>query len=467
MADRDLVVIGAGAAGLSVANVAARLGLRVTLIERGAMGGECLNTGCVPSKALLACAHAAMAAREAGRYGVRLPPPEIAWAAVRAHVQGAIATIAPTDSRARYERLGAEVLQADARFVAPDTVAVDVRRISARRIVLATGSRPAIPDVPGLAGIPYLTNETVFDLAEAPGHLLILGAGAMGVELAQAFAGLGCRVTLIARGRLLPGEDEELAAGLRQVLTDAGVTLREHTRIAVAEPGPALVAEGGDRLAGTHLLLATGRRPAFEGLGLEEGQVAATKHGIATDLGLRSTSNRRVWAAGDCADPQGLGPRRLTHVATQHAGIVIRSAIFHLPARLSYQALPRVIYTAPELAQVGLTAAAAPGCTVLRWNFAENDRAIAEGRPSGLVKLVVDRRGRLIGGGVLAPNAGELAGTIALLIGRRGGVRTLAGLVFPYPTRAEALKRAAATLYAPKLFASRTRRLARLLARLP
>lgn len=462
MADRDLVVIGAGAAGLSVANVAARLGLRVTLIERGTMGGECLNTGCVPSKALLAAAHAAMSARDAARYGIRLPPPEIDWPAVLAHVQNAIATIAPTDSAARYESLGAEILHAEARLTAPGTIAVAGREITARRIVLALGSRPAIPDIPGLSTLPYLTNETLFTLPERPGHLLILGAGPMGVEMAQAFAELGAPVTLVARGRILPTEDAELAAFLADTLRAAGVTIHEHLDVTAAEPGPTLLTSTGGRLAGTHLLLATGRRPTLDGL--DAARIATTPRGIATDRSLRSPTNRRVWAIGDCADPQGLGPRRLTHVATQHAAIVIRNALFHLPARLDYTTLPRVIYTDPELAQIGATAV--PGGQTLRWSLAENDRAIAEGRPVGLVKLHLDHAGRLRGASILAPDAGEMAPMIALLIGRRHGLRALADLVVPYPTRAEALKRAAGTFYAPKLFAAGPRRLARLLARL-
>lgn len=471
MDKRDLVVIGAGSGGLSVANVAARLGLRVTLVEQDAMGGECLNTGCVPSKALLACAHVAGVVRDAGRYGVVLPSPEIDWAGVRAHVRGAIAAIAPADSVERYRGLGCEVLQARARLVAPDAVEVEGRRITSRRIVLAVGSRPAIPPLPGLDRVPYLTNETLFDLPERPDHLLILGAGAMGVEMAQAFALLGSRVTLLARGRMLPGMDPELTAPLRDLLAASGVVMREGIEAVAVEAGPVLVLRGGERVAGTHLLLATGRLPAIEGLGLEAAGVAATVRGIATDSGLRSLTNRRVWAVGDCADPQGVGPRRFTHVASQHAGIVVRRALFHLPARLSYAALPRIVYTEPELAWVGLTeaeaAASGQACTVLRHPFAENDRAIAEGRTAGFAKLVVDRRGRVLGGGALAPGAGEMAGALALLIGRRGGARSLAALVVAYPTRFEAFRKASSNLYVPKLFGSGPRRLARLLARLP
>ena len=393
MAERDLVVVGAGAAGLSVANVAARLGLAVTLIEQGEMGGECLNTGCVPSKALLACAHVAEAAREAGRFGVRLPPPEIDWHGVLAHVRGTIAAIAPVDSAERYRVLGCEVLRGRARLAGPHAVEVEGRVIAARRIVLAVGSRPAIPPLPGLDGVPYLTNETVFQLEERPEHLLILGAGAMGVEMAP-----------------------------------------------------------------------------LDALGLDAAGVASTPRGIATDLALRSVTNRRVWAVGDCADPEGAGPRRYTHVASQHAGVVVRGALFRLPARLSYAALPRVVYTEPELAWVGLTEAEARSedraCTVLKAPLSENDRAVAEGRTAGLAKIIVDRRGRILGAGALAPAAGEMAAALGLLIGRRGGARALAALVVAYPTRFEVLKKAAGNLFMPTLFGTGPRRAARLLARM-
>jgi pyruvate/2-oxoglutarate dehydrogenase complex dihydrolipoamide dehydrogenase (E3) component len=471
LADHDLVVIGAGAAGLSVANVAARLGLAVTLVEQGEMGGECLNTGCVPSKALLACAHAAGAAREAGRFGVRLPPPEIDWRGVRAHVRGAIAAIAPVDSAERYRGLGCEVLRGRARLVGPRAVAIDGRVMTARRIVLAVGSRPAIPPLPGLDGVPYLTNETVFQLEERPAHLLILGAGAMGVEMAQAFALLGARVTLIARDRVLPGVDEDLAAPLRDQLVAAGVAVWEGADAVAAENGPALRFRDGRHVSGTHLLVATGRRTALDGLGLDAAGIASTAQGIETDLGLRSVTNRRVWAVGDCADPRGAGPRRFTHVASQHAGVVVRGALFGLPARLSYAALPRVVYTEPELAWVGLTEAEARARgrarTVLQAPLAENDRAIAEGRRAGLAKIIVDHRGRIVGAGALAPAAGEMAAALSVLIGRRGGARVLASLVVAYPTRFEVVKRACSALFTPALFGPGPRLAARLFARIP
>jgi len=466
----DLAVIGAGAAGLSVTAVAAQLGLRVALIERDRMGGDCLNVGCIPSKALLAAAHTAEAAQAAGGFGIRLPVPQIDWGQVQAHVHGVITAIAPADSEARYRALGASVIRGEARFVAPGTLAVGTERLRARRIVVAAGSRPAIPSIPGLESAPHLTNETLFDLPARPGHLLILGGGPIGLEMADAFAGLGSRVTVVEAAVIASREDPELTGGLRAALTARGVVILENVAVRSVDPGPVLMMGDGRRVEGSHVLVATGRQPALDSLSLDAGGVRATAAGIATDQGLRSLTNRRVFAAGDIADPQGIGPRAFTHVGSYHAAIVIRRALFRLPARLDYRALPRVIYTDPELAQAGVTEAEAAQAgrrvTVLRWPLADNDRAQTERDPTGLAKLVVEK-GRVIGAGILAPHAGEMISAWALAISRRVPLSALAGLIVPYPTRSEAGKRAAASFYAPRLFSARTKALVQLLARLP
>ena len=455
MPDFDLAVIGAGAAGLSVTAAAAQLGLRVALIERDRMGGDCLNAGCVPSKALLAASHAAAAAGRAGRFGIRLPEPQIDWDAVAAHVHGAIAAIAPMDSVARYRALGATVMQGEARFLDPGALSVDGKRLTARRVVIAAGSRPAMPPIPGLQSAAPLTNETIFAQMSRPSHLLVLGGGPLGLEMAAAHAALGCRVTLVEQASIAGTEDPELVDALRRALGRQGVAIREGTRVVAAEAGPTLVLADGERIGGSHLLVAAGRRPNLEALALDAGNVRAGPHGIATDGGLRSLTNRRVYAAGDIADPAGLGPRAFTHVGAYHATIIVRRAIFRLPARLDYAALPRVIHAAPELAQAGMTEAEACDAgmkpRVLRWPMAENDRAIVEQDTAGMVKLVV-ARGRVVGAGILAPHAGEMIGLWALAIAARVRLSVLAGLVLPYPTRAEAGKRAAGSLYAAALF---------------
>jgi pyruvate/2-oxoglutarate dehydrogenase complex dihydrolipoamide dehydrogenase (E3) component len=468
MQEYDLIVIGAGAAGLSVAAGAAQLGVRVALIERDRMGGDCLNFGCVPSKALLAAGHAAQAARQANRFGIRLPEPVVDWDAVRTHVQGVIATIAPTDSEERFRALGANVIRGEARFVAPDAISVDGKRFTARRIVIAAGTTAFVPPIPGLAEVPFWTNTSLFDLEEKPSHLLILGGGPIGLEMADAFSGLGCAVTVLEGASIAGKEDPELVAGLRDALTARGIVLHEGVAVAAVEPGPVLVLADGRRVSGSHLLVAVGRRPSLASLALEAAGVTATRLGIATDAGLRSISNKRVFAAGDIADPVGIGPRAFTHAAGYHGGIIIRRALFRLPAKVDYSALPRVTYTELELAQVGRTEAEARAAgltvTVLRAPMAENDRAIAERETRGLVKLVVSK-GRVVGAGILAPGAGEIIGAWTLAVASRTKLSALAGLIAPYPTRSEAGKRAAGSYYTAKLFSDWTRTLVRLLAR--
>ncbi len=475
MDSTDIAIIGAGAAGLSVATISAALGLRVVLVERGAMGGDCLNFGCVPSKALLAAAHAAQAAREAGRFGVRTGEVTVDWPAVQAHVQGAIAAIAPNDSAERFRGMGVDVIRAAAHFTAPDEIEAGTRRIRFRRCVIAAGSAAIVPDLPGLSGLPYLTNETLFDLAEAPAHLLILGGGPIGIEMAQAHARLGCAVTLVeAAPSIAAREDPEAVDALRRALRRDGVTIIEGAAAIAAEAdaeGIALLLADGTRVAGSHLLLALGRAPRLAALDLATAGIEATRQGIAVGPDLRSRSNRRVWATGDIADPAGIGPRAFTHVASQHAGLIVRSMLFRLPTRLSYAALPRVTYCDPELAQVGLTEAearAAGTCAeVVRWPLAENDRAVAEGIEAGIVKLVLDRRARLVGATVLAPGAGDWAGIFGLMIARRVPLSALAGLVLPYPTLPEAAKRAAGQYYAPRLLKPVVKRVVGWLMRLP
>lgn len=470
MSDFDLIVVGAGAAGLSVAAGAAQLGASVALIERGTMGGDCLNTGCVPSKALLAAAHSLRAIRRASRFGIIAAEPTIDWDRIRAHVRGVIDTIAPVDSEARFRGLGATVLRGEARFVDSATISVDGRRLTARRFVIAAGSHAAVPPIPGLTNVPYWTNDSLFDLTEQPNHLMILGGGPIGLEMADAFAGLGCRVTVIESGHIAGKEDPELADGLRRILAGRRVTLREGAAVTRIDPGIRLALSDGSNITGSHLLIAAGRSPSLDALNLYAAGVQAGPAGLKTDRGLRSVSNKRVFAVGDIADPVGIGPRAFTHVASYHAGVVIRRMLFRLPARIDYSALPRVTYTDPELAQVGMTAAEATAAglkiRILRWPMAENDRAIAERETGGLVKVVVSGN-RVVGAGILAPGAGEMISQWTLAIVQRAKLSTLGGLIVPYPTRSEAAKRAVGSAFAAALFSDRTKRLIRIIARLP
>ena len=463
----DICVIGAGSAGLSVAASAAQLGAETVLIEAGRMGGDCLNYGCVPSKALLAAAHAAEAQRHAGRFGVQAQEPAIDFRAVHDHIQGVIAAIAPHDSEERFAGLGVRVLRAAARFTSPEEAAAGDVRIRARRFVIATGSSPLVPPLPGLDRVPYLTNETVFELAERPRHLLILGGGPIGAELAQAFRRLGAAVSVVEMATLLPKDDPELVQVVRQRLQNEGVALHERTRVVAVEPtadGIALQTESDGnraRIDGSHLLIAAGRRPTIAGLDLAAAGVVHSDTGITVDSHLR-TANRRIYAIGDA-----VGGLQFTHLAGYHAGIVIRHALFRLPARVDNRWVPWVTYCDPELAQIGLTEAGARAAghdaRVLRWPFADNDRAQTERTTAGLVKAVVTTRGRILGASIVGPHAGELIQPWLLAMANGLKIGALATMVAPYPTLGEASKRAAGSFYTPQLFSKRTQRLVRFL----
>ncbi|GHD43814.1 dihydrolipoamide dehydrogenase [Thalassobaculum fulvum] len=468
--DVDLCVIGAGAGGLSVAAGASQMGASVVLFERGAMGGDCLNVGCVPSKALLAAAHAAHGADVAGRFGLDMTVAPTDWRRVREHVRGVIAAIAPVDSVERYEGFGVRVIPAHARFTGPRTLEGGGVTVRARFVAIATGSTPSVPPLPGLDGVAYLTNETVFDLDERPSHLLVLGGGAIGCELAQAHARLGCRVTLVEAARLLGPEDPEAADVVRLSLRRDGIDVREGvSAVSVGRSGDGIAltvngADGAETLTGSHLLVATGRRVSFEGLDLDRAGIATDERGrLVLDARLR-TSNRRVFAVGDAA-----GGPQFTHVAGAHAGVVIKNTLFRWPARADNAGVPRVTFTAPELAQVGPTEAelrsAGTAFGVLRWPYAENDRAQAERSVDGFAKVLVAPNGRILGATVVGDAAGELISVWALAIAQRLKVGALAGLVVPYPTRAEIIKRVASSWYVPKLFGDRTRALVRFLMR--
>lgn len=467
----DLCVIGAGPAGLSVAAGAAQMGASVALIEHGKMGGDCLNSGCVPSKSLLASAHAAAAARQADRLGIVAGVPPIDQRRVRDHIADVIAALAPHDSVERFELLGVTVIAGQARFVGPAEVAAGSERIRARRFVVATGSLPVVPTIPGLASVPYLTNETVFDLDELPTHLLVLGGGPMGVELGHAFQRLGAEVTIIEQATILPHHDPELVTVLRRCLSDEGVVVREGAQLQdVRRDARQIIARvedgaGTGELTGSHLLVAVGRRPAIETLDLSSANIRHSPVGIVVDSRLRTT-NRRVFALGDV-----VGGPQFTHVAAHEAGIVLRNALFRWPARIDLGAAPRVIYTHPELAEVGLSEAEARtlyrSVQVLRAPFALNDRAQTERDTDGLVKVVVSAHGRILGAGIVGAGAGDLIQTWVLAIAQRLNIKAIATMIAPYPTRGEANKRAAGDYFAPKLFSETVRRIVRLLSHLP
>lgn len=449
----DLCVIGAGSGGLSLAAGAVQMGARVVLIEGGEMGGDCLNTGCVPSKAMLAAGKAAQAMRDGAAFGIAPVEPLIDFAAVKDHVAGVVATIAPHDSQARFEGLGVTVLRDWAEFISPREVRAGATVIRARRFVIATGSHPAVPPIPGIDTVPFLTNETIFALRERPEHLLILGGGPIGLEMAQAHRRLGVRVTVVEAARVLARDDADCAAVVAASLRAEGVTIFEGVSIARlqrTETGLEAVLSDGEVLHASHLLVAAGRLPAIGRLNLEAAGVAHGRSGITVGAGLRSVSNRRVYAMGDVA-----GGPQFTHLAGAHAGVLIRQILLGLPAKAPVS-VPWVTYTDPELAQVGLTEEAArrthgAALTVLRAEFAGNDRAIAERKGKGLVKVMVVK-GRPVGASIVGPQAGELIGFWALAIAARVKMGAVAGLILPYPTLGETAKRAAGAYFSARLF---------------
>ncbi len=433
--DRNLVVIGAGAGGLVTAYLGAALRARVTLIERGQMGGDCLNSGCVPSKALI---HAATAGLD--------------FAAAKARIGAAIAAIAPHDSIARYRALGVDVRIGEARLLDPWRVAIGDEILTTRAIVIAAGAEPVIPPLPGLADAPFVTSETLWDLADLPRRLVILGGGPIGCELAQAFARLGAAVTIVEQApRLLIREDEEVAALVAQAMVRQGITLLTgHRALAVARTGEGFALqvegkEGARAVAFDRLLVAIGRKPRVSGYGLEEIGVALTRAGtIAVDPWLR-TNYRHILACGDVT-----GPWQFTHMAGHQGGYAALNGLFGWLWRLrpNYDAVPAVTFTTPEVARVGLNAREARekgiAYEVTRYDLAELDRALIEGESEGFVQfLTPPGRDRILGATIVGHGAGEMLAPATLAMRHRLGLRKLLATIHPYPTRSEALRAAA------------------------
>lgn len=465
--EADICVIGAGSAGLSVAAGASQMGARVVLVEKGEMGGDCLNYGCVPSKALLAAGKAAQHAREAGKFGVTLSEPQIDFAEVSTHVRGVIAGIAPHDSQDRFEGLGVTVIREPARFTSPDTLEAGDTGIRAKRFVIATGSQPAMPPIGGLQDVSYLTNETLFGLTVRPEHLIVIGGGPIGCEMAQAHRRLGSRVTLLEAFTLLPKDDPDLVAVVRARLVAEGVDIRESAKVSSVSGrvGAIAVSLGSEEITGSHLLVATGRVPNVEELGLETAGVAFSNKGISVDRRLRTT-NQDIYAIGDVT-----GGYQFTHQASYHAGIVIQNCLFRIPAKADDSNVPWVTYTEPELAHAGLSTAQLAEChrggKVLEASFADNDRARTERQTDGAIKVMVDRRGRIKGVSIVGANAGELLQPWLLAMAQGLKIRAMTGFRAPYPTLGEINKAAAGSYFTPKLYSKLTRLIVRALLKLP
>ncbi|MGE4291602.1 MAG: NAD(P)/FAD-dependent oxidoreductase [Desulfovibrio sp.] len=476
--DFDLCVLGGGAAGLTVASGATRLGMRTLLAEREPLlGGDCLHYGCVPSKTLIKTAKVRQLMNRAREFGLpeaALPP--VDFRDVAARIRSVINTIQAHDSVERFCSLGVRVEFGPARFLDEHRVEIGEKRFSAGRIVIATGSAPAIPPIPGLDSVPFLTNLDVFSLDQLPRSLAVLGAGPIACELGQAFARLGSRVTLIQRGgQILSAEDADLAAVAEQALRAEGVDIRLGCAVREVRQsrsdvevlyeqadGPESVhsdrgGHGIHSVRAERLLVALGRRSNVDGLGLENAGVAFTAGGIAVDARMR-TSRKHIFAAGDVT-----GKHRFTHAAGYEGGIVVTNAAMRLPRRADYTFLPHCTYTDPELAGIGRNEKDCRRegieCVVHTEPFSANDRALAESETRGLVKLILDRRGRPLGVRIAGPHAGELAGEWVAVLRGKVGLSTLAGAVHPYPTLVEINKRIAGNVYAPRIFSERVRKI--------
>jgi len=470
--EADICIIGAGSGGLSIAAGAAQLGLKTVLIEHAEMGGDCLNTGCVPSKALLAAAKRAHMHRKDDIKGIAPHEPEIDFSAVKDHVFDTIKTIEPNDSQERFESLGVTVIRESASFTGPDTVQAGTHIINARHFVIATGSRAVVPPIPGLDKDKAFTNETIFSLREKPDHLLIIGGGPIGIEMAQAHRRLGCKVSVFDRASILPRDDQSNVEIVRQAFLKEGVEL--HERVSIKEVKhddntvTLVIEKDGEteEVSGSHLLVAAGRAPNTDGLDLEKAGVAYDKKGITVDEHLKA-SNSKIFAIGDVA-----GGPQFTHIAGYHAGIIIRQICFKMFwAKVDYKALPWVTYTDPELAQVGLIEDEArkkhgDDIKVAEWHFDENDRAIAERATKGQIRVVTNKKGLILGASIVGPSAGELIGLWALAITNGLKIGAVTGMIAPYPTLSEVSKRAAGAWYTPSLFSDKTRRIVGLLQKL-
>jgi len=466
----DICVIGAGSGGLSVAAAAAAFGVEVVLIEEGKMGGDCLNYGCVPSKALIASAKHAQAIREAPEFGVSAGEPNIDFQAVHDHIHGVISAIEPNDSVERFTALGVTVIKERGQFSDPDTVIAGSHTIRARRFVVATGSSPFIPAIEGLDTVPVITNETLFDRTTLAAHMVIIGGGPIGMEMAQAHRRLGAQVTVLEAERAMGRDDPEMAAIVLDRMREEGVEIMEGAKvIRVEKTGEGIRVhfdEDGREgfIDGSDILVATGRVANVEGLGLDKAGIAHDRKGIKVAANLKTT-NRRTFAIGDVA-----GGLQFTHVAGYHAGLVIQQILFRAPAKENSDIVPWATYTNPELASVGLSETQArklhgKSINILRWPYSENDRAQAERKTEGLIKVIADSKGRILGAAIAGANAGEMINFWALAVTRKLKLADIRGYIPPYPTLSEIGKRAAITYYTPMTRKPLVRLLIRFLSR--
>lgn len=472
----DICVIGAGSGGLVLAAGASQMGASVVLIEEDKMGGDCLNYGCVPSKSLISASHVAHAMREASRFGISSVEPEVDMGLVARHIQEVIDKIAPNDSVERFTGLGVDVIRGRGKLIGRKEVAVGEDVIKSKYIVIATGSRAFVPPVQGLEGVDYFTNENIFENKERVEHLLVMGGGPIGLEMAQSYLRLGFRVSVLDALTIMSKDDAEAVNVVRSRLLKEGLNLYEGAKVISVSKQKGRVKKGIElefeidgekqKLEGSHLLVAVGRRANIVGLGLEEVGVETEFGRIKVDERLR-TNFKNIYAIGDAA-----GPYQFTHMAGYQAGIVIRNILFKLPAKVDYRAVTWCTYTSPELASVGLSESEAEkklgkgNYSVLRWPFLENDRAVAEKETEGFVKVIIDRKGVIMGALIVGEKAGELLGVWNLAVSAKLKIGKLAGAIMPYPTLSEINKRVAGSYYTLKIFSDRVRKVVRFLMKI-
>jgi len=445
--DTDLLVIGAGSAGLSVVAGAVQMGARVVLVEGGQMGGDCLNTGCIPSKALIEAARRAEGAASAKNLGVSCQDVMVDYGIVMRHVHKTIAAIEPHDSQERFENLGVRVIRGYAEFVSRNSVRVGDETVTARRIIVATGATPIAPPIDGLERVHYFTNENFFENRDRPDHLIIIGGGPIGVEMAQAHAHLGIKTTLIERAEILPREISDTRDIVRTTLSQDGVTVFEYSDVRSINNSGAnksITLAAGQTIEGSHILVATGRSANFQRLNLSAAGIETTDIGIKVDDSLRTT-NRAIYAIGDV-----IGEEQFTHVAGYHASLVVRSALFGLPAKVKTHHIPRVTYCHPEVASVG-DISDGSDIETYRVTYDALDRAIAGDRMSGFAQIWV-KKGRVRGVTIVGAQAGELIHFWSLVIAQNLTLSKASSVIIPYPTLSDINKKLIGAYFTPRLF---------------
>lgn len=468
----DICIIGAGSGGLSVASGAAQLGLDVILLERDKMGGDCLNTGCVPSKALLKAAKAVETIQKAKDFGIDAPINSINFKEVQSHIRSAIKTIEPHDSVERFEGLGVHVLKEHGQFIDAHTIKAGAHIIKARKIVIAAGASPAIPKIKGLDEEFVLTNERLFDIEVLPQNLVIIGGGPIGMEMAYAFHMLGAEVSILDIKNIMPHDDAQLVAMVRSRYQELGINIYEQCAISHIEHKSAtshkiniITAQGENKaLSADCILVAAGRKANLDGLDLEKAKINTHKNGIDVDARLR-TNHKHIYAIGDI-----IGGPQFTHIAGYHAGLIIQNICFKIPAKVNYNALPWVTYISPELAHTGLTLAQAKdtyGEDKVATQFLpldKIDRAIAEGEKIGGLSLIYHKKKKnVLSVSILAPRAGEMLPLWSLAINKGLKLKNIASLIVAYPTYSDISKQSASSVYRDALFSPLTRKIVKLL----